>query len=309
MHEGCPRSRLPADVLTGAGRTALRSRVLQSEARIGDERASTDGGSRATDRRPAGDQVLGARVDRSSLAPAVPRAGERLAYLDNLKTILIAGIIASHAVMGYAGGPVRGGGGQRRDRRVLAGRHHRSPPPAPGASGCVSETGTGGACSDGVASTRRGSSRSARTERASTPRPSTARPRSSRAIPPTGALTQLGSPPPPPPPDQVLFLTLGSGTTLGGVSVANEDVLAFDGGTFDVSFDGSDVGLAPLRIDTLAWLDAGSLLLSFDGGHRSRDRRDGRRLGCRPVRCHVARSHDERHLRSLHRRLRRRTRP
>jgi Acyltransferase family len=34
------------------------------------------------------------------LRPAV--AGDRLAYLDNLKTLLIAGIIAAHAVMGYA---------------------------------------------------------------------------------------------------------------------------------------------------------------------------------------------------------------
>ena len=31
-----------------------------------------------------------------------PLVGERLAYLDNLKTVLIAGITASHAVMGYA---------------------------------------------------------------------------------------------------------------------------------------------------------------------------------------------------------------
>ena len=30
---------------------------------------------------------------------AAPRKAERLAYLDNLKTLLIAGIIASHAVM------------------------------------------------------------------------------------------------------------------------------------------------------------------------------------------------------------------
>jgi hypothetical protein len=46
----------------------------------------------------------------SGLAPAElpagvrrPPAGERLAYLDNLKTLLIAGIIASHAINGYAG--------------------------------------------------------------------------------------------------------------------------------------------------------------------------------------------------------------
>ena len=31
-----------------------------------------------------------------------------------------------------------------------------------------------------------------------------------------------------------------------------------------MSFDGSDVGLAPLRIDAFSWLHAGSLLLSFD---------------------------------------------
>ncbi len=36
------------------------------------------------------------RIDRT------PAGGARLAYLDNLKTLLIAGIIASHALMGYA---------------------------------------------------------------------------------------------------------------------------------------------------------------------------------------------------------------
>ena len=47
-----------------------------------------------------------ASVRGTELAEAVvarpPLVGERLAYLDNLKTLLIAGIIASHAVMGYA---------------------------------------------------------------------------------------------------------------------------------------------------------------------------------------------------------------
>ncbi|HEX9122494.1 MAG TPA: acyltransferase, partial [Actinomycetota bacterium] len=38
----------------------------------------------------------------ADLAVQPPLVGERLAYLDNLKTLLIAGIIASHAVMGYA---------------------------------------------------------------------------------------------------------------------------------------------------------------------------------------------------------------
>jgi hypothetical protein len=42
------------------------------------------------------------RPSGRDVAARVPLVGERLAYLDNLKTILIAGIIASHAVMGYA---------------------------------------------------------------------------------------------------------------------------------------------------------------------------------------------------------------
>ncbi|HEU4355656.1 MAG TPA: beta-propeller fold lactonase family protein, partial [Actinomycetota bacterium] len=143
-----------------------------------------------------------------------------------------------------------------------------------GTAGCVSETGTGGACADGVALD------AARSVWVSSDGASVyAAAFGSSAVsvfsrdPATGALTQLGAPPPspppsppPPPPDQVLSLTLGVGTTVGGVSVANEDVLAFDGSAFAVAFDGSDVGLAPLRIDGLAWLDADSLLLSFDKG-------------------------------------------
>jgi 6-phosphogluconolactonase (cycloisomerase 2 family) len=85
----------------------------------------------------------------------------------------------------------------------------------------------------------------------------------------TGALTQLGAPPPlppPPPPVQgVLSFTLRAGATVGGVAAANEDVLSFDGTAgFELSFDGSDVGLGSLRIDAFSWLDADSLLLSFD---------------------------------------------
>lgn len=138
----------------------------------------------------------------------------------------------------------------------------------PGSAGCVSETGTAGACSDGVALD------AARSVSVSADGGSVyAASFGSSAVsifsrdPTTGALTQLGAPPTPPPPsppDEVLFLTLGSGTTVGGTSVADEDVLAFDGSVFAVSFDGSDVGLAPLRIDALSWLDADSLLLSFD---------------------------------------------
>jgi fucose 4-O-acetylase-like acetyltransferase len=42
------------------------------------------------------------RLSVRHTGPATTGAGERLAYLDNLKTLLIAGIIAAHAVQGYA---------------------------------------------------------------------------------------------------------------------------------------------------------------------------------------------------------------
>jgi hypothetical protein len=62
-----------------------------------------------------------------------------------------------------------------------------------------------------------------------------------------------------------LYLSLASPADLGGVTVADEDVLFYDGaGGFNLAFDGSDVGLAGLRIDGLARLDPDTLLLSFD---------------------------------------------
>ena len=42
------------------------------------------------------------RPDQALGTAATPASGERLAYLDNLKTLLIAGVIAAHAVMGYS---------------------------------------------------------------------------------------------------------------------------------------------------------------------------------------------------------------
>ena len=44
----------------------------------------------------------GSDPPRASLGQPQPSTRTRLAYLDNLKTLMIAGIIASHAVMGYA---------------------------------------------------------------------------------------------------------------------------------------------------------------------------------------------------------------
>ncbi|HEX2346332.1 MAG TPA: fibronectin type III domain-containing protein [Gaiellaceae bacterium] len=62
-----------------------------------------------------------------------------------------------------------------------------------------------------------------------------------------------------------LYFSLLSDGTVGGLSVANEDVVFFDGvTTFGLAFDGSDVGVTSFRIDAFSWVSATSLLLSFD---------------------------------------------
>lgn len=55
---------------------------------------------RATAATPIQASAQGASAPDLTIGP--PLVGERLYYLDNLKTLLIAGIIAAHAVMGYA---------------------------------------------------------------------------------------------------------------------------------------------------------------------------------------------------------------
>jgi calcineurin-like phosphoesterase family protein len=60
-----------------------------------------------------------------------------------------------------------------------------------------------------------------------------------------------------------LYFSVQTAATVGGVSAANEDVLLFDGTSFSLAFDGSDVGIGALRIDAFSWLDADTLLLSF----------------------------------------------
>jgi hypothetical protein len=61
-----------------------------------------------------------------------------------------------------------------------------------------------------------------------------------------------------------LYLSLVDAATVGGVTAENEDILYFDGSSFSLAFDGSDVGLTNVRIDAFSWLSATSLLLSFD---------------------------------------------
>jgi hypothetical protein len=53
--------------------------------------------------------------------------------------------------------------------------------------------------------------------------------------------------------------------TVGTVTgVDDEDILSFNGSSFAMFFDGSDVGLSGLDVDAFFLLDADSLLLSFD---------------------------------------------
>jgi IPT/TIG domain-containing protein len=69
--------------------------------------------------------------------------------------------------------------------------------------------------------------------------------------------------PPPPPPTQ-WYLSLAQNGSAGGVTSRDEDILSFDGTSFQMFFDGSDVGVGSRDVDAFALLDADSLLLSFD---------------------------------------------
>jgi VCBS repeat-containing protein len=63
--------------------------------------------------------------------------------------------------------------------------------------------------------------------------------------------------------DSVLLLVLDETTTVGGVTADNEDVIIFDGSTFSVLFDGSDVGIGGAKVDGFSLLSPSELLLSF----------------------------------------------
>ena len=65
------------------------------------------------------------------------------------------------------------------------------------------------------------------------------------------------------PPKPLYFSLLNDGT-VGGLSVANEDVVLYNGTSFSLAFDGSDVGLSSRRLDAFGWFDADSLLFSLD---------------------------------------------
>ncbi len=62
----------------------------------------------------------------------------------------------------------------------------------------------------------------------------------------TSAVTVATKPP------VVLYFALESSATLSGVSMANEDIVAYDGAAYSLFFDGSDVGLSSAVIDAFA---------------------------------------------------------
>ncbi len=84
---------------------------------------------------------------------------------------------------------------------------------------------------------------------------------------------EAAAPPPPPPPpsgSDVIHMSSSSGGTVGGVTFADEDVLAFDTATGEwaMVIDGSDIGLGgsgARDVDAVHRLDDGSFLLSITG--------------------------------------------
>ena len=123
----------------------------------------------------------------------------------------------------------------------------------PGTAGCVSETGGGGACADGVGLD---GVRSVTVSSDGTSAYAASFWSSAVSIfvrdPATGALTQPSSTPPPPPPppaEPTIFISLRDATTVGGVAIANEDVVSFadPGADDDVRRLGRGSRLAPDR--------------------------------------------------------------
>ncbi len=81
-----------------------------------------------------------------------------------------------------------------------------------------------------------------------------------------GGGNPTATPSAPPPSTASHYLSFGNdgSYTVGSVSsVANEDILTFDGSDFGMFFDGSDVGLADANVDAVHLLDGDTILFSF----------------------------------------------
>jgi hypothetical protein len=60
-----------------------------------------------------------------------------------------------------------------------------------------------------------------------------------------------------------LYLSLTSSQTIAGISSADEDILRFDGQSWSLFFDGSDVGVGSPDLFAFSFLDSDSILMSF----------------------------------------------
>ena len=64
--------------------------------------------------------------------------------------------------------------------------------------------------------------------------------------------------------DPILYFTYNVTATLpGGLNVEDEDIVAFDGTTYSILFDGSDLGLDASQLDAIKIIDNDEILLSF----------------------------------------------
>ncbi|MEM7797944.1 MAG: hypothetical protein AAF633_02035 [Chloroflexota bacterium] len=73
------------------------------------------------------------------------------------------------------------------------------------------------------------------------------------------------TPTPTPDPDQnAIFVSSTSGGNVDGVQFRDEDIIVYDGASWSLHFDGSDVGIGGADVDAFTMLADGSLLLSFN---------------------------------------------
>jgi Tol biopolymer transport system component len=61
-----------------------------------------------------------------------------------------------------------------------------------------------------------------------------------------------------------LYASFGSSGAVGGVSFANEDILRFDGSTWSLYLDGSDVGLGGVDVEAFSITNSNTILMAFD---------------------------------------------
>jgi hypothetical protein len=88
-------------------------------------------------------------------------------------------------------------------------------------------------------------------------------PTPTRTATPTRTPTNTATPVPTP--GGPFYFSLSSAATIGGVSAQNEDIISWDGSSYSLFFDGTDVGLSNFAIDAFSVIAPDQVLLSFTG--------------------------------------------